>query len=44
MRMPIAPPVDWPSDIPLLPFDDANAQLMRTVAPKGWMAPVPKDR
>ena len=44
MRMPIDPPVDWPSDIPLLPFDDANAQLMRTVAPKGWMAPVPKDR
>ena len=44
MRLPTAPPVDWPSDIPLLPFDDANAQLMRTVAPKGWMAPVPKDR
>ena len=44
MRAQIAPPVDWPSDIPLLPFDDANAQLMRTVAPKGWMAPVPKDR
>ncbi|MEY4857026.1 MAG: hypothetical protein RLZZ97_1856, partial [Gemmatimonadota bacterium] len=39
-----SPPADWPSRIPLLPFDDANAQLMRTVAPKGWMAPVPKDR
>ena len=44
--MPVAdsPPPDWPSSIPLLPFDDANAQLMRTVAPKGWIAPVPKDR
>jgi pyruvate/2-oxoglutarate dehydrogenase complex dihydrolipoamide dehydrogenase (E3) component len=37
-------PADWPSEIPLLPFDEANAILMRTVAPKGWMAPAPKDR
>jgi len=44
MPLPDSPPADWPSRIPLLPFDDANAQLMRTVAPKGWMAPVPKDR
>ena len=44
MPLPDNPPADWPSRIPLLPFDDANAQLMRTVAPKGWMAPVPKDR
>ena len=44
MHSPDAPPTSWPSDIPLLPFDDANAQLMRTVAPKGWIAPVPKDR
>lgn len=44
MRLPDSPPTDWPSDIPLLPFDEANAQLMRTVAPKGWIAPVPKDR
>ena len=44
MPLPESPPADWPSRIPLLPFDDANAQLMRTVAPKGWMAPVPKDR
>ncbi len=44
MPLPDSLPPDWPSSIPLLPFDDANAQLMRTVAPKGWMAPVPKDR
>ena len=44
MPLPDSPPPDWPSRIPLLPFDDANAQLMRTVAPKGWIAPVPKDR
>lgn len=37
-------PADWPSDIALRPFDDANAQLVRTVAPKGWLPPVPKDR
>ncbi|WP_353267820.1 mercuric reductase [Gemmatimonas sp.] len=37
-------PADWPSHITLSPFDDANAQLVRTVAPKGWLAPVPKDR
>jgi pyruvate/2-oxoglutarate dehydrogenase complex dihydrolipoamide dehydrogenase (E3) component len=39
-----AAPADWPSDIPLRPFDDANARLVRTVAPKGWLAPVPKGR
>ncbi|WP_309668850.1 mercuric reductase [Gemmatimonas sp.] len=44
MRLSDSPPPDWPSDMPLLPFDEANAQLMRTVAPKGWIAPVPKDR
>lgn len=44
MHVPDSPPNDWPSDIPLLPFDDANARLLRTVAPKGFMAPVPKDR
>ncbi len=38
------PPKDWPSEIPLPPFDDANARLLRNVAPKGWLAPVPKDR
>lgn len=37
-------PADWPSNIPLRPFDEANAQLVRTVAPKGWLPPVPKDR
>lgn len=44
MPLPDSLPPDWPSRIPLLPFDDANAQLMRTVAPKGWVAPAPKDR
>lgn len=44
MHVPDSPPNDWPSDIPLLPFDNANARLLRTVAPKGFMAPVPKDR
>jgi pyruvate/2-oxoglutarate dehydrogenase complex dihydrolipoamide dehydrogenase (E3) component len=37
-------PSDWPSNIALRPFDAANAQLVRTVAPKGWLPPVPKDR
>ncbi|MBL0889046.1 MAG: mercuric reductase [Gemmatimonadaceae bacterium] len=37
-------PADWPSDVALFPYDDANAQLVRTVAPKGWPPPVPKDR
>jgi pyruvate/2-oxoglutarate dehydrogenase complex dihydrolipoamide dehydrogenase (E3) component len=44
MPLPDSLPPDWPARIPLLPFDDANAQLMRTVAPKGWVAPAPKDR
>lgn len=44
MALPDAPPVDWPSDVPVQPFDDANAQLVRTVAPKGWLAPAPADR
>ena len=39
-----APPANWPSDIPLRPFDDANAQLLRTVAPANWPSPTPQDR
>lgn len=38
------PPSDWPSDIAVAPFDDANAKLVATVAPKGWLAPTPKGR
>jgi pyruvate/2-oxoglutarate dehydrogenase complex dihydrolipoamide dehydrogenase (E3) component len=44
MVLPDTPPVDWPSDVQVLPFDDANAQLVRTVAPKGWLVPTPTDR
>ncbi|MCZ8206373.1 mercuric reductase [Gemmatimonas sp.] len=44
MPMHDAAPSDWPSDILLRPFDAANADLVRTVAPKGWLAPVAKDR
>lgn len=38
------PPPDWPSAIAVAPFDAANARLVATVAPKGWIAPVPKGR
>jgi pyruvate/2-oxoglutarate dehydrogenase complex dihydrolipoamide dehydrogenase (E3) component len=37
-------PDDWPSNVLLRPFDAANAQLVRTVAPTGWVPPVPKGR
>jgi pyruvate/2-oxoglutarate dehydrogenase complex dihydrolipoamide dehydrogenase (E3) component len=38
------PPPDWPSAIAVLPFDAANATLVATVAPKGWINPVPTGR
>lgn len=36
--------MDWPSTVPLAPFDAANADLLRNVAPKAWTNPVPKKR
>lgn len=38
------PPPDWPSAVAVAPFDAANAKLVSTVAPKGWIAPVPRGR
>lgn len=37
-------PADWPSSVELTPFDDANADLLRNVAPRSWVNPTPKDR
>ncbi len=35
---------DWPSDIDLRPFDAANAELLKHVAPRDWENPVPRAR
>lgn len=37
-------PTDWPSPVKLAPFDGANAELLRNVAPSRWTNPIPKDR
>lgn len=37
-------PIDWPSPVALSPFDGANAELLRNVAPSGWNNPTPKNR
>lgn len=37
-------PADWPSTIDLLPFDAANADLLRQVAPRHWTNPEPSAR
>lgn len=40
---PLAPP-DWPSRVSLAPFDRANADLLRHVAPADWVNPKPSSR
>ncbi len=37
-------PANWPSAIDLRPFDAANAELLRQVAPRHWTNPEPRSR
>lgn len=37
-------PADWPSSVPLPPYDAHNARLVANVAPRDWCDPVARDR
>jgi len=39
-----AVPAQWPSNVAVLPFDDANADLVRWAAPSDWRNPTAKPR
>ncbi|MEO6444346.1 MAG: mercuric reductase [Gemmatimonadaceae bacterium] len=39
-----APPANWPSPVALEPYDEANAELLRAVAPAGYTPPTPHAR